>query len=191
MRQRVLAGKADDALRRAGGDGLDADGRILLDRLPGPVPQLGDQLAGAGVPGGELDARVEVFRVLADDDEVDVGDRHVHARVRPAGAHAGEEVELLAQRDVHGAEPLPDGGRDRALERHAVLADGLERLFRQRRLELLDGRFSGDPLVPLERHPGCLEAAPGRPRDLRTDPVSGDEGHTIGHQVIMACEAIV
>ena len=62
-----------------------------------------------------LDAGVEVFGVLADDDQVDVLEARAHAGIRLAGAHLRVEVEALAQGDVDGAEAAADRRRDRAL----------------------------------------------------------------------------
>src|SRR4051794_41979452 len=62
----------------------------------------------------DLDAGIEVFGVLADDDQVDVVEAGAHTRVRLAGAHLRVQVEALAQGDVDRAEAAADRGRDRA-----------------------------------------------------------------------------
>ena len=92
---------------------------------------------GVGAAGLELDARVEVLGVLADDHEVDAVVARADARVGLAGPQAGVEPELVAQRDVHRAEAGADRRRDRALERDLVRADGRERVVGQRRAGLL------------------------------------------------------
>ena len=73
-------------------------------------------------PGLELDAGVQVLRVLADHDEVDRLVAGAHARVGLARPHAGVEAELVPQGDVDGAEARADRGRDRPLQRDAVSA---------------------------------------------------------------------
>ena len=77
-------------------------------------------------------AGVQPLGVFADDDEIDVGVRHVDAG---QGAHrpdAGVEVEFLAQPDVDRAEALADRRGARAFEGDAIAADEVERGRRQR-----------------------------------------------------------
>ena len=82
----------------------------------------------------ELDARVNVLGVFAEDHHVDIF-RVAHGR-RHAGepayrAQADVEIEQLAQRHVEGTDAAADRRRQRALDGHEVLAAGGDRLVRQ------------------------------------------------------------
>ena len=79
-----------------------------------------------------LDARVEILRVLADEDEIDVVEPAPHALVALAGPNLAVEVERLPQPDVHRAEAAADRGRDRPLQRDARLANRIEDPIGQR-----------------------------------------------------------
>ena len=98
-----------------------------------PPAHPGDQLLGVRRALLVLDAGVEIFGVLAHDDQVDVVGSGSARRVALAsGATCGVQVELLAQRDVDRAEAAADRGRDRALERDPGLADRVEDVGRER-----------------------------------------------------------
>ena len=129
VRARVLEREADDPLRRGGADGLHGDARAGGDllRLQG-VQGLDHVRRGVGA-GFVLDARVEVLRVLAHDDEVDILVPRAHPFVRLARAQAGVQPELVAQRDVDRAEAGADRRGDRPLQGHAVRLHRRERLL--------------------------------------------------------------
>ena len=117
---RVLEGEPDDPLGALGRERLDRDpgrGEDLL-RLAG-VEEVDHRLRVIR-PGLELDAGVQVLRVLADHDEIDGVVAGAHARVGLARPHAGVEAQLVPQGDVDGAEAGADRGRDRPLQRDAV-----------------------------------------------------------------------
>ena len=134
---RVLEGEADDPLGRLRAQRLDRDAGLRVQLLRLQALEHGHQLCRRFAPRLELDARVEVFRVLADDDDVHGLVARADAGVRLARPQARVEVELMAERDVHRAEARADGRRDRALERDAGVADRRERLLRQRRAAVL------------------------------------------------------
>src|SRR6266566_7929385 len=79
-----------------------------------------------------FDPGVEVFRVLADDDQVDVVEPRADALIGLARAHLRVEVEGLPQADVDGAEAAADRRRDRALDRDPGAPDRFERRLRER-----------------------------------------------------------
>ena len=108
-------------------DRLDRDPRVAPARARRAPRSRRMSSSASGRALLELDPRVEVLGVLADDDEVDVVVAGAHARVGLAGPHRHVEVELLAERHVHGAEAAADRRRDRALERDLGPPDRLER----------------------------------------------------------------
>ena len=180
-RLRPLARAYSNAKRMIRSEPSGLSGLIEIPELPQDLLLLagveevdhGVRVVGARL---ELDPGVEVLGVLADDDEVDALVARAHARVRLAGPDARVEAELVAQRDVHGAEPGADRRRDRALERDAVALDRLERLLRERRPGLLhhvDARLLD---VPLERDAGRLEDAARRLGELGAGSVAGNRG---------------
>ena len=92
------------------------------------------RLVGAG---RELDPRVDVLGVLAEDDHVHLlGVLHGRGdALEPAHrAQTHVEVEDLAQRDVQRADAAADGRREGALDADEVLAERLDRLVGKPRL---------------------------------------------------------
>jgi len=140
-----------------------------------------EELGGLGPAVLELDPGVDVFRGLAHDHDVDVLEAGADTGVRLAGPDLRVEVERDAQTDVDRAEALADRSGDRALERHPVAADRLERLVRQW-VAAVPRHHVGTRLldVPLERDAGGLEDAPRRLGQLRTDSVAGNQGDAVG-----------
>ena len=179
---RVVEGELEDAPRSGDRDRLDRDAGVAPAQLAALRLDPGDQLLGVGRSLLVLDPGVEVLGVLADDHEVDVVEARAHARVRLARAHLRVHVERLAEPDVDGAEASSDGRRDRALQRDAVRADRVERLFRQRvAAVLVHRRGARGTDVPVELDTGRLEHAAGRFRQLGTDAVPGDQRYAVGH----------
>ena len=81
-----------------------------------------------------LDAGVDVLGVLAEDHDVhQLGtlDRRRHALEVAHRAHAGVEVEHLAQRHVQAADAAADRRGQRPLDGDLVVLDRLERVVRQ------------------------------------------------------------
>ena len=77
-----------------------------------------------------LDADVEVFRVLAEGDEIDLGEGRPDGFVRLRGADVRIEVVLRAKRDVERTEALADGRRDGGFQKDVRLFKGGESGFR-------------------------------------------------------------
>ena len=179
---RVVEGEANDPARGLRADRLDRDAGARSDLLRLEAVQRRDDLLGRFAARLVLDARVQVLGVLAHDDDVDAVVARADARIRLAGADAGVELELVAERDVHGAEAGADRGRDRALERGPVPPDRLERVVGQRSPRFFHHVHAGLADVPLELDPRRLEDAPRRLRELGARPVSGDKRHAMGHE---------
>src|SRR5207237_9574035 len=110
-----------DPARARDREGLDRDAGVAVAQLAAVGLDPGNQLLHFGRALFVLDPRVQVLRVLADDDQVDVVEAGAHAGVGLAGAHLRVEVELLPQGDVDGAEAAADRGSDRALAGDARL----------------------------------------------------------------------
>ncbi len=195
----ILDCRADEALRALLGDGLDADARgvgeadlgvglrkVLLEELEEFAV-----LLGAGL---ELDADVDVLRILAEDHHVDL------LRVLHGGGHALEpthrpetdvQVEELAQCNVERADPAADRRREGSLDRDQVVAAGRDCLIRQPGVELPVGLLAGEDLHPVDlalaavglgyrgvhdAHAGAPDVRPGAVAlDERDDRIVGDD----------------
>ena len=131
---RVTDGLADEAPRAERADRLDREAGVLEEVHAHLVAQESLQLAVLGAAGGELDSRVHVLRVLAEDHHVDLlrlAKRGGHPLVVAHRPHAGVEVELLAQRDVEGTETSSHRGGEGALDRYAQIPQSGQALRRK------------------------------------------------------------
>jgi hypothetical protein len=162
----VLEREAGNPLRRLAGDDLDALRRVPADAV--------------------LDACVQVLRVLADDHQVDVLVARLEPLDRAGRPQVRVQVEGLPEGHVDAPEAFPDRRRDRALDRHAIAPDRLEDVLRQWRPVALHDGLAGLRDLPVEPDTGRVEHAAGRLRQLRADPVAGDQGHSVGHASIVA-----
>ena len=129
VRARVLERELRNPRRRLLGDDLDAlhDARDDLVLEPG----------------------VQVFGVLADDDDVDVGEAALHARQIADRPQVRVEIQRLAQPDVDAREALRDRRCHRPLQRNPVRPDRVEQRHGQRLvvpLERIHPRFVAVPL---------------------------------------------
>ena len=132
----------------------------------------------------ELDARVQVLGVLADDHEVDVVVARAHARVALARPDARVQVERLAQRDVDRAEARADGRRDRPLDRDRRAPDRVDHAVGQRVAAVRWGDVGAGLLdVPVELDTGRLEHPAGGFGELGPDAVARDQRHVMGQAV--------
>ena len=140
-----------------------------------------------------LNARVDVFRILAEDDDVHAF-RVAHGR-RDAGnvfhgAPAGVEVQKLAQRDVEAADAAAYRRRQRAFDGDAKLLDRVERPLRKPFTKPLESLFPRKNFVPddpaltakyffdggVENPPGSFPDVPPRSvtLDVRNNGPVGD-----------------
>ena len=176
---RVLEREADDPLRALGAERLDRDARARGDllRLPG-VEEL-DHRFGVGGPRLELDPRVQVLGVLADDDQVDGVVARADALVRLAGSHARIQPELVAERDVDRAEARADRRRDRPLDCNTIPLDRVQRRRRKRGSGGLHHVDAGLLDVPGERDAGRLQHPAGRLGELGARAVAGDQSDVV------------
>ena len=133
----------------------------------------------------ELDAGVQVLGVLADDDDVGLGEAGADPGVALAGADAGVEVELLAQEHVDAAKARAHRGCGGPLDADAVALDRVQRAVGERGALLGVDVLAGGLLVPVELDPGGLDHAPGRLDELGAGAVAGDEGHGVRHGAAM------
>ena len=191
----VLDGRTDEALGTRAGDRLDADadrggllaaetdllkllGEVGLDELEGLEGDLGT--------GFEVDAGVDVFGVLAEDDHVDLAGilhRGRHAGEPLYGAEADVEVELLTEGDVEGADAAAGRRGERALDADEVVTEGGQGRFRQPVAGRLEGLLASEDFQPLDlalARVGLgdrgVEDADGGAPDVRAGAVAFDEG---------------
>ena len=133
-----------------------------------------------------LDARVDVFGVLAEDDHVDLLRMLHRARHAFEPAHRAKayvEIQHLPQRHVERPDPSSDRGRQRSLDSDQVLAEGLHRLIRKPGVEQVLRLLAGVNLHPRDaplaavgllhrRVEDPLRSAP----DVRSGSIALDEG---------------
>ena len=135
----------------------------------------------------ELDAGVHVFGVLAEDHDVELlGMLHRagHALVVLHRAHAGVEVENLAQRHVERADAAADGRGERSLDGDAQVARSRYGVVGQPVVELAVGLLAGEDLKPADRalaavglfDRGVEDALRGLP-DVAAGAVAFNEGN--------------
>ena len=178
----VVERELDDAPRPRDGDRLDRDAGVIVPQLAAVRLDPVDQLTGLGLALLVLDARVEVFRVLADDDQVDVVEAGADALVSLAGAHLPVEIEGLAQADVDRAETAADRRGDRALDGDAGAADRFQRPLRARVAAELNHAGGARLLqVPVELDAGRLETPAGGLGQLGAGAVARDQGDFVRH----------
>src|SRR3712207_5175037 len=103
---RPLESHPADAFRTLTGDDLDRLRRVFAH--------------------GVLHAGVEILGVLTVDDYVDVLVGRLHPGEAQRGPDVPVEIQLLAQRHVHGPEARADRRGKRALQCYLVALDGLE-----------------------------------------------------------------
>ncbi|MNV15132.1 hypothetical protein D3C71_1058450 [compost metagenome] len=194
----VLEGLAHEALGAFARNRFDADARgvgeaDLLDAHL--VLQELDELLGLVAFGFELDAGVDVFRVLAEDHHVGLvrlAHRAGHALEVLDGPQADVQVEFLAQRHVQRADAAADGRGQRALDGHHVVAHRMQGFLGEPDVGAVDlGRL----LTGVDLHPvDLLLAAVGlghcgvhhlehHRRDVQPGAVAFDERNDrlIGH----------
>ena len=102
----------------------------------------------------DLEARVDVFGVLAEDHHVDqlgVLHRRRHALEPAHRAQAHVEVEELAQRDVERADAAADRRGERALDPDEVLAERVDGLVGQPRAGRVERLLAGEHFLPRDR----------------------------------------
>ncbi len=152
---RVLDRHPHQALGSRDRDRLDADAgveaNLLLAAFQHVFVQELDQAGAVGSSLLPLDAGVNVFRVLAEDNHVHalgMFHRRGHALVILHRAHAGIEIEDLAQRHVERADATAHGRGQRAFDGDAKFADRLNCIVGQPVIELGLGFFSGEDFVP-------------------------------------------
>ena len=154
----ILDGLAHQPFATELADRLDADGRALAHVFAQPVAHEGDDGVGFFRIRFPLDARIDIFGVLAIDDDVHLlGVLHWAGRAGDVAhrPHAGVEVQHLAQRHVQAAKAAADGRGQRPLDADDVFPHGVEGLFGHVAAVVLLGRL----LPGVDLHPGDLAPA--------------------------------
>ena len=190
-------GVAHQALGPEDADGLDAHAGVAADFFLAAFEQVVIQKINQ--PGGvraaflELDAGVHIFGILTEDNDIDllrVLHRAGHALVVLDRAHAGVEVEKLAERHVEGADAAADGRGERSLDGDPQVARRGHRVVRQPGCELAEGLFAGEDFKPANRtlaavglFDRCVENALRSLPDVAARAVALDEGNDgiVGH----------
>ena len=116
-------------------------------------------LAASALAFFELDARVHVLGVFAEDDDVHalrVLHRAGNALVVLDRPHAGVEVEQLAQRHIQRADAAAHRRRQRPFDGDAQIARRGHRVVGQPFAELPEGLLAGEDLKPADRPPPAI-----------------------------------
>ena len=197
---RVLDGHAHQALGSGHGNRLDAnagvEANLLLAALQHVFVEELDQAGAVGSSLLPLDAGVNVFGVLAEDDDIHalgMLHRRRHTLVVLHGTDAAVEIEDLAQSDVQRADAAAHGRSQRTLDGDAKFADGFDRVIGQPGIELGLGFLSGEDFVPGHASlalvgllDGGIEDAQRSFPDVATGAVALDEGNdrVIGNVIL-------
>src|ERR1700687_3943630 len=129
-----------------------------------------------------LESRIYVLGVLSHDDEVEGVAKVARALVGLDRSDQGEEVELLAQRDVDASKPAADRRRYRTFESDLVFANGRQHRLGKRSAKFGDSRLARLLDVPVELDSGGLEDSDGGVADLWADAVTRDESYRMPTQ---------
>lgn len=184
MLDRELDGGAHDTARCELRNRLDADARVLANRVTVLLRQR-DEFERGRRAGGEFDARVDVFRVFAEDDHVQVlrALHHGHDAAEVAhGADAAVPVEVLAHGHVQAAHAAACGCAERTLQGDAVVSEHLQGVVGQGAAELRNSGIAGVGGKPVDvagraialAH-GSVDDAARSVRNLRPDAITVNE----------------
>ena len=185
----VLECGANDSLGARDADWLDRYACLGVSRLDGsfrrkPVDAV-DQFGSGRLGGLELDARIQVFGVFADDDQVDrsVTEKGPHARVVLARSNARKQAQFLAQMNVDAAEAGAHGRGDGGLQGTACTANAGHRGLGQGRAAPLHHVGARLLNVPVDRRAGCVDATACRVGQFRPYAVTGNQRHFVSHDL--------
>ena len=164
-------------------DGMNLFTAMLARELEGGFcnacrPLLGDDLERLHHAGedSDLQTRVQVFGVLAEDHHVNVRVVGLDAGQRLHRPEAGVQVVLLAQRHVDGRKAATDGRCRGSFDGDAVLLDGFKQCLGDEFAGARKGVSAGVEAVPFERAAGLSAGgfydADHSCRNLRTNSVA-------------------
>ena len=163
MRARVLERKLGDARRGALGDDLQRLDDSRHDFV--------------------FESAVQIFGVLAHDDEIDVVVTRLDVRRRFHRTQVRVEVERFAQSDVDRRETGADRRRHRSLERDFVAQDRFENVSRQRIAETRERFRADEVLLPFDLDARAFDDRDDGRRDFGADAVTGQERDLVfGHE---------
>ena len=154
---------------------------VLLKFLGQEIKYLVRFRSSAGI----FDSGVNIFRVFAEDNHVDLF-RTLYGRGntfeilhRP---QTNIQVEQLSQRDIQGSNPAADRSRQRAFNADKIFAKRVDRVIRKPGIKLVHGCLAGKNFKPrdfllaavsfLDRG---IEDAHARGPDVRPGPVAANE----------------
>src|SRR5258708_11073277 len=154
---------------------LDADAGVFADVLlgPGECVVVEEVNAGVDVRGAlfPLNARVDVFGILAEDHHVELLRmfyRRRHVVVVTHGPYTSVEIEHLTQRDVQRAYAASNRRSQRTFDGYMQIANCVYRGIGQPVAELYKGFFSGKHFKPMQ-----LSLAAVSPLNRRIENANG------------------
>ncbi len=102
------------------------------------------------------------------------------ARQIADGPEVGEQLELLAQRDVDAGEAAADRRRHRAFQPDVRALNGFGQLFWDVLVVFLEGFGAGGIALPLELDAGGFQNANCGVHDLGADTIAGNQRNFVG-----------
>ncbi len=161
----VLEGEPSDAGRRFFGDDLEAFYDSRYDLM--------------------LQAGVQVFGVLADDDQIDVLEAGPEAREILHRTKIGVKIQSLTKSHVDAPRSASDGRGHRTFEAYAIAAHGLDSFFIEYAAGIGGaGCCASVNLFPVDLDAGRFQDAAGGAGNLGADSFAGQKRDFVSHSCI-------
>src|SRR5207302_11440173 len=158
---------------------------ILVELLGKFLGQEIEYLGGFWSSGGIFDSGVNIFRVFAEDNHVDLlgtlygGGNAFEILHRP---QTNIQIEQLPQRDIQGSNPAADRSSERPFNADQIFAKRPNRVIRKPGIKLVLGRLAGKnfkprdfPLAAVSFLDRGIEHARARGPDVRPGSVAANE----------------
>ena len=128
-----------------------------------------------------LEARVQILRVLANDDEIDVFEARAYVWEVGDRTQVRVQIQRLSQPDIHAREAFADRCRHRPLQSDSIASDRREQCLRQRRAMLFDCDNACVMALPFHVDAGRFDDADNGIGDFGSDPVAWNESNGVAH----------
>ena len=129
-------------------------------------------------------AGIEAFRVLAHDDEVNIGISGRYVRQIANWTKIGVKLESLPECNVDARESATHGGRDRPLQCDVGPLDGLDQILGDIFARFFKGLRTDREGLPFKLDAGSFQNAHGGLSHFGADAVAGNQGYLMSHKMI-------